>query len=55
MDRSDVVAEANYAIFGDIGAETAAVDEWAEESGSGEVLEGGRTVRPAGGTLATPR
>ena len=43
-----MVAEPNYAIFGDVGAETAAVDEWAEESGSGEVLEvGARFGQPA--------
>jgi hypothetical protein len=48
VDRFDVVAEANYAIFGDVGAETAAVDERAEESGSGEVLEvGARFGQPA--------
>jgi hypothetical protein len=48
VDLFDVVVEANYAIFGDVGAETAAVDEVAEKSGSGEVLEvGARFGQPA--------
>jgi len=41
VDGFDLVAEANYAIFNDVGAETASVNEWAKESGSREFLEVG--------------
>jgi hypothetical protein len=41
VDGFDLVAEADGAALGDVGAEAAAVDEGAEESGSGEFLEVG--------------
>jgi hypothetical protein len=41
VDGFDLVAEVNDATFGDVGAESAAVDEWAKESGSREFLEVG--------------
>ena len=41
VDRFDVVFDVDDAAFDDVGAEAAAVDEWAEESGSSEFLEVG--------------
>ena len=41
IDGFDLVAGANDATRDDVGAEAAAVHEWAEESGSGEFLEVG--------------
>src|SRR2546430_1296031 len=39
VDGFDLVAEANHATLDDVCAETASVNEWAKESGSGEFLE----------------
>jgi hypothetical protein len=52
LDGLDLVAEANDATRDDVGAEAAAVDEWAEQSGSGEFLEvGARFGQPAADAL----